>query len=102
MISHSISHALIEGNSKVCIEALRELDSHVPWEDLNYNFRYIKVEVLSHNVKYSWVPRDLNRAAHVLAKWSLKNCLAGIFVLGSAPSIFADVILLEQNLSIDM
>ena len=53
-------------------------------------------------MKYSWVPRDLNRAAHVLAKWSLKNCLAGIFVLSSAPSVFADVILLVQNLNIDM
>ena len=102
VISHNISHALIESDSKVCIEALQELDSHVPWRISTIISDKLRLKALSHNVKYSWVPRDLNRAAHVLAKWSLKNCLAGIFVLVSAPSIFPDVILLEQNLNIDM
>ena len=54
-----------------------------------------------HNVKFNWVPKDLNRVAHVLAKWSLNNYLASIFVLGYTPD-FVDVILLEQNLNLDM
>ena len=41
-------------------------------------------------------------ATHVLVKWSLNNCLASIFVLGSAPSVFVDIIILEQNLNVDM
>ena len=61
----------------------------------------LRLKVLSHNVKFNWVPKDLNRVAHVLAKWSLNNYLASIFVLGYTPD-FVDVILLEQNLNLDM
>ena len=85
----------------MCIEALQEPVSHVPWRISTIILDTLRLKALSHNVKFNWIPRDLNRVAHVLVKWYLNNCLASIFVLGFAP-IFIDVILLEQNLDIDM
>ena len=102
VINHNISQVLIESDSKVCIEVLQEPDSHIPWRISTIISNILMLKALSHNMKFNSVLRDLNSAIHILAKWSLNNCLTGIFVLGSAPSIFADVILLEQNLSIDM
>ena len=80
----------------ICL--LQEPDSHVPWRISNLISDTLRLKALSHNVKFNWVPRDLNRAVHVFAKWSLNNCLAAIFVLDYAPSVFVDVILVEENL----
>ena len=79
---------------------------------VNNNIKYLKkvqnnIKVLKkylvHNVKFNCVPRDLKMATHILVKWSLNNCIAThILVLGSAPSVFVDIIILEQNLNVDM
>ena len=41
-------------------------------------------------------PERSNRAAHVLATWSLSNKFSGCFVLGASPSVFANVIEKEK------
>ena len=62
---------------------------------LELNELDISIRLLELN-EFKWTPREANMAAHVLASWSLSNRLASCLVLGSAPSSFSDIILLEQ------
>ena len=101
VINHNINQVLIESDSKVCIQVLQEPDPHIPWRISTIISNTLRLKALSHNTKFNSVLRDLNRAIHILAKWSLNKCLTGIFVLGSTP-VFVDVILIKQNLNIDI
>ena len=47
------------------------------------------------NCSFSWVARDANVAAHVIAKWSLSNCYFGSFDVGLGPSCFVSVVRAE-------
>ena len=46
---------------------------------------------------FKWIPKIGNKAAHVLAFCCFKNNFSVCFVVGSAPSPFMDIILLEQT-----
>ena len=47
------------------------------------------------NCTFSWVARNENVAAHVLAKWSLSNSYYGSFDVGLGPSCFVSVVRAE-------
>ena len=53
VIIHNITQALIESDSKVCIEALQELDFHVSWRISAIISDTLRLKALSHNVKFN-------------------------------------------------
>jgi hypothetical protein len=64
------SHILIEGDAKICIEALAAEPEKVPWR-IQTLVSNIKCVALDFNVcSFCWVPRDVNALAHSFAKFA--------------------------------
>ena len=82
----------IERDSKSCIDALRCPNRDVPWRIKTICSNVLALKMNFSNCSFSWVARDANVAAHVLAKWSLSNCYFGSFDVGLGPPCFVSVI----------
>lgn len=87
--------AVIESNAKVCVEALTKPSSADQWRISVLSQDTLRVANMTKNVSFNWTPGGSNKAAHVLASWSLCNRLFGCFVMGAAP-VFEEVIISEQ------
>jgi hypothetical protein len=69
---------LVEGDAKICIEAITEVAATIPWRILSL-VNIIKVLALEFpSCLFCWVRRDANGMAHSLAKFasSLPSCFS--------------------------
>ena len=82
----------IESDSKSCIDALRCPNQDVPWRIKTICSDVLALKLNFTNCRFSWVAREANVAAHVLAKWSLSNNYFGSFDVGLGPPCFVSVI----------
>ena len=85
----------IESDSKSYIDALRCPNRDVPWRIKTICSDVLALKMNFSNCSFSWVARDANVAAHVLAKWSLSNSYFGSFDVGLGPSCFISVVRAE-------
>ena len=85
----------IESDSKSYIDALRCPNRDVPWRIKTICSDVLALELNFSNCSFSWVAREANVAAHVLAKWSLSNSYFGSFDVGLGPSCFVSVVRAE-------
>ena len=85
----------IESDSKSYIDALRCPNRDVPWRIKTICSDVLALKMNFSNCSFSWVARDANVAAHVLAKWSLSNSYFGSFDVGLGPSCFVSVVRAE-------
>ncbi|KAK9993695.1 hypothetical protein SO802_023398 [Lithocarpus litseifolius] len=98
-INFSCCSCIIESDCKVCIDAINSGGNLVPWRLLNF-VESVKYVISGYNhVSFNWVHREANKAAHVLANWSLNQSLFGSFDLGFGPPSFVNVILAEASQS---
>ena len=87
-----VDSIFIESDSKSCIDALRFPNRGVPWRIRTICFDVLALKLNFSNCRFSWVAREANVAAHVLAKWSLSNNYFGSFDVGLGPSCFVSII----------
>ena len=59
----------IEGDSKVCIQAISNLNVETPWSIQNIISEIISLANHVNRPSFCWITRLANRAAHVLANW---------------------------------
>ena len=85
----------IESDSKSCIDALRCPNQDVPWRIKTICSDVLALKLNFTNCRFSWVAREANVVAHVLAKWSLSNNYFGSFDVGLGPPCFVSVIRAE-------
>ena len=85
----------IESDSKTCIDALCCPIRDVPWRIKTICSDVLALKMNFSNCTFSWVARNANVAAHVLAKWSLSNSYFGSFDVGLGPSCFVSVVRAE-------
>ena len=85
----------IERDSKTCINALRCPKQDVPWRIKTICSDVLALNLNFSNCSFSWVAREANVAARVLAKWSLSNNYFGSFDVGLGPSCFVSVVRAE-------
>lgn len=92
-----VATIIIESDVKACIEALLSPANEVSWR-----ISFVFVDTLSwasHSLfhGFKWIPRKGNKAVHILASCCSRNNFSICFVVGSTPSPFMDIILLEQT-----
>ncbi|XP_030963966.1 uncharacterized protein LOC115985138 [Quercus lobata] len=85
----------IESDSKTCIDALKCPNQEAPWRIKTICNDVLALKSNFSNCSFSWVAREANVAAHVLAKWSLSNNYFGSFDVGLGPPCFVSVIRAE-------
>ena len=85
----------IESDSKTCIDALCCPIRDVPWRIKTICSDVLALKMNFSNCTFSWMARNANVAAHVLAKWSLSNSYFGSFDVGLGPSCFVSVVRAE-------
>ena len=85
----------IESDSKTCIDALRCPNQEAPWRIKTICSDVLALNLNFSNCSFSWVAREANVAAHVLAKWSLSNNYFGSFDVGLGPPCFVSIIRAE-------
>ena len=84
---------VIEGDSKMCIEALRTRNLDVPWRISSCLTEICRLTSLLFDCSFIWVRREANCAAHELATWPLQNHLIGSFDFGAGPPSLANILL---------
>ena len=82
----------IESDSKSCIDALRCRNRDVTWRIKTICSYVLALKLNFSNCSFSWMVREANVAAHVLAKWSLSNIYFGSFDVRLGPPCFVSVI----------
>ena len=85
----------IEGDSKVCIQAISNLNVETPWRIQNIISKIISLANHVNRLSFCWIPRVANRAAYVLAKWSTCNRIIGSFDVSNCPPCLSVVIRVE-------
>ncbi|KAK9984384.1 hypothetical protein SO802_033909 [Lithocarpus litseifolius] len=85
----------IESDSKSCIDVLSCPNLDVPWRIKTICSDVLALKLNFSNCRFSWVAREANVVAHVLAKWSLSNNYFGSFDVGLEPPCFVSVIRAE-------
>ena len=78
----SSSQIIIESDSKSWIEAIKVGTDQSPWRLTNFVESARQAAESGVGVSFTWVYREANNAAHVLAKWSLNNSVYGSFDMG--------------------
>jgi hypothetical protein len=92
-----LTSILVEGNHKTCVNAISSNGEDVDWRIKDY----ILVDICSFDQvicfsSFSWIFREVNRAAHVLGRWALLNSFVG-WVQDPLPASFASA--LEEDAS---
>ena len=90
-----VDSIFIESDLKTCIDALRCPNQEAPWRIETICNDVLALKLNFSNCSFSWVAREANVAAHVLAKWSLSNNYFGSFDVGLGPPCFVSVIRVE-------
>ena len=75
---------IIEGDSKICFDALSDKDSLPPWNISNIVSDVFSVCLSFISVSFVWVRRDCNMAAHEAAKFALQTRVMLFFIGQSA------------------
>ncbi|XP_023887886.1 uncharacterized protein LOC112000011 [Quercus suber] len=96
-VNCSFCNCIIESDCKVCIDAIRDGGKLIPWRIVNFVDSIKNVIRDYGNVYFTWVHRETNQAAHVLAKWSLSQSFFGYFDMGFDPRSFINVILAKAS-----
>ena len=88
----NLQKVVIKGDSKICLEAIIKNGPEIPWK-IDPIIKDIW-SIASHipSVKYNWVYRGCNAAAHSLAAWSLHNAYFGSFDSTFGPPNFIEII----------
>lgn len=86
----------IEGDSKTCIDVLRYPNQDVPWRIKTICSNVLALKLNFSNCSFSWVAREANVAAHVLAKWSCQTTTLALLMWGWG--LLAWFLLLELRL----
>ena len=92
-VSFTSIKVVIEGDSKMCIEALRTQNLDVPWRISRCLIEIYRLTSFLSNCSFNWLRREANCAAHELATWSLQNHLIGSFDFGAGPPSLANILL---------
>ncbi|KAK9995551.1 hypothetical protein SO802_020237 [Lithocarpus litseifolius] len=96
-INFSFCSCVIESDCKVCIDAIKSGVNLIPWRLLNFVESVKNVISDYSHVAFNWVHREANKAAHVLANWSLNQSLISSFDMGFGPPSFVNVILVDAS-----
>ena len=75
----NLQNLIIEGNSKVCIEAISKDGTKIPKKIATIINDIRKIASCISYINYSWVYRESNVTAHELASQSLKHSYFGSF-----------------------
>ncbi len=80
MVFHcNLQNLIIEGDSKVCIEAISKDGTKIPWKIATVIDDIKNIASCIPYINYSWVYRENNVTAHELASRSLKHSYFGSF-----------------------
>ena len=73
------------------MQGLTSSTDSIPWtvSSILQETKYLASLVPS---SFNWVPRKVNKATHVLSRWSLSNEFFGFFDSNSSPHSILDVI----------
>ena len=84
----------MESDSANCIDAVKAPKQRIPWRLLNFVDEFQTLAVYFSLLDVSWINRDSNKAARVLARWTLKNSVSVFlfFYEASTPLCLAEVI----------
>ncbi|XP_065626172.1 uncharacterized protein LOC136066187 [Quercus suber] len=82
---------IIEGDSKICLDALSAKDSLPPWNISNIVSDVFSICKSFISVSFAWVRRDCNMAAHETAKFAPQTSESCCFSLESLPLVLATV-----------
>ena len=66
----------MESDSANCIDAVKAPKQRIPWRLLNFVDEVQTLAVYFSLLDVSWINRDSNKAARVLARWTLKNSVS--------------------------
>lgn len=77
----------IESDSEIYIDAVKAPKQRIPWRLLNFVDEVQTLAVHFSLLDVSWVNHDSNKAAHVLARWTLKNSVSGFFMKHLPPCV---------------
>ena len=66
----------VESDSANCIDAVKAPKQRIPWRLLIFVDEVQTLAVHFSLLDVSWVNRDSNKAARVLARWTLKNSVS--------------------------
>ena len=70
------SHFVIESDSMICIDSIRDPGDQVLWRLLSFVSAVNSIFIKLVSISFSWVYREENLVAHELAKWSCSHfCL---------------------------
>ena len=81
------SRIIIEGDSKICFDALSDKGSLPPWSISNIVSDVFSVSLSFISVSFVWVKRVCNMAAHAAAKIAIQSPVSCSFVMDSLPMV---------------
>ena len=74
LTSHlNIQNVRVKSDSEICIDAVKAPKQRIPWRLLIFVDEVQTLAVYFSLLDVSWINRDSNKAARVLARWTLKS-----------------------------